>query len=191
MSESNTKSDNLHPLQRLIILHLAKSEPQTINQTTSEIAKSYKPTHTAFKSLEKKKLIGTAYSKPYRGQEYKCYWLTDIGMIMALMEGANSEKLLAQAKKVYPEDKNIHVFLEIAPSFHPEVVKMAYSSVKGKGKIGVAEVILLFLSQPAIAMDAEPANKVTAVLKKYPDEYRKLKTAVEEMINRLSQLIAE
>ena len=101
------------------------------------------------------------------------------------------QKLLQQTKSLYPEAKITHAFLEIVPSFHPKVVKMAYSSVKGKGKIGVAEVIMLHLSQPAIAMDTETAKKITAILKKYPDVYGKLRTAVQLMIDQLSQLITE
>jgi methyl-accepting chemotaxis protein len=47
------------------------------------------------------------------------------------------------------------------------------------------------LSQAAIPMDIETAKKLTATLKKYPDEYSKLKMAVQMMIDQLSQLITE
>ena len=191
MPKSKTKGSNLHPLQRLIILHLAKSEPQTINQTKEKISKSYKPTHTAFKSLKKKKLIGIAYSKPYRGREYQRYWLTDEGMMMALMEGASSDELLAQTKLLYPDAKPIHCFLEIVPFFDPELTKMAYSSVKGKGKFGFIEVATLFLSQAAIPTDFETVKKVKNVLKKYPDQYKILKLAIQTMIDQLNQLLRD
>ena len=68
---------------------------------------------------------------------------------------------------------------------------MAYSSVKGKRELGFFEVGTLFLSQAAIPMDIETAKKLTATLKKYPDEYSKLKTMVQLMIDQLSQLITE
>ena len=191
MTKPKTKSDDSQSVEKLIVLNLAENEPQTKNKTAKAISKYYKSTWDAFKSLEQKKLIKQAATTTYNKIEYPCYWLTDEGIMMALKEGANPDKLLKQTKILYPKAKITHAFLEIAPSFHPEVVKMACSSVKGKGKIGVAEVILLYLSHPAIAMNAEPAKKITAVLKKYPDEYSKLKTAVEEMINRLSQLITE
>lgn len=192
MSKPTIKGNTLPSLQKLIVLHLAETEPQTMNETAKAISKHYRPSHYSFKSLEKKKLVKkTRLKKYHRTQKYPRYWLTDKGIIMALLEGASPDKLLKQAKRLYPKAEAAHAFLEIAPSFHPEVVKMAYSSVMGKGKIGVAEVILLYLSQPAIALDAELAKKITAALKKYPDEYSKLKTAVEEMINRLNQLITE
>ena len=110
---------------------------------------------------------------------------------MALMEDANPNKLLKQAKTIYPENKNVHWFLEIAPLFDPQVIKMAHSSLKGKDKLEVREIITLYLSQPSVAMDFKTAKKLTAILKKYPDEYSVLKNAVKEMIDQLSQLIAE
>ena len=185
------KGDNLPSLQKLIVLHLARNKPQTMNETAKTISKHYKPTWIAFKSLERKQLIKKTAIKSHAGREYPSYWLTDEGIIMALMEGANPDKLLKQTKIVYPNAKTTHCFLETAPLINPEIVKMAYSSIKGKGNLGFREVATLFVSQAAIAMDIKAGKKLTAVLKKYPDEYRILKTAIQEMINRLSQLIAE
>ena len=144
-----------------------------------------------FQKLRKKKLIKKTSIKKHAGREYPSYWLTDEGIIMALMEDANPNKLLKQAKTIYPENKNVHWFLEIAPLFDPQVIKMAHSSLKGKDKLEVREIITLYLSQPSVAMDFKTAKKLTAILKKYPDEYSVLKNAVKEMIDQLSQLIAE
>jgi hypothetical protein len=183
---------NLPPLQKLIILHMAKTKPQTMNRIAKEISKEYKSTWTAFKSLERKKLIDAQGTKPNSKTEYKCYWLTGEGMIMALLENANSEKLLEQTKVLYPDNTVYHCFLEMMPFIHPEITRMAYSSVKGKGKLGFSELSKLCLAQAAsILIDAETAKNLTAILKKYPEEYSKLKTAVKSMIDQLSQLIAE
>lgn len=191
MSKLKTKSDNLPPLQKQIILHFAKNEPQTINQTVKAISKSYKPTWIAFNSLEEKKLIRKTDIKNYRGQQYPRYWLTDAGMVMALMEGASSEKLLKQTKVLFPDLEIVHCFLEIMPFIHPEVTKMAYTSVKRKEKIEFVELAMLCMSQASVAMDIETAKKLTTVLKKYPDEYNKFKIAVQLMIDQLSQLIID
>ena len=191
MSKSKTKSDNLHSLQKLIILHLAENEPQTINQTVKAISKSYKPTWIAFNSLEKKKLLAKFDVKNYRGRKYPRYWLTDEGMIMAMMEGASSKKLLEQTRTLYPEAKIIHCFLEMMPFIDPEVTKMAYSNVKGKGKLGFIEVASLFLSQAAVPMEIETAKQLTTVLKNYPEQYSILKEAIKTMIDQLSQLISD
>jgi hypothetical protein len=93
-------------------------------------------------------------------------------MIMALMEGA-------------------HCFLEIIPLFDPEIMRMAYGYVKGKGTIEFTEVAQVILSGAAAAMDIETGKKIAIILKKYPKYYAALKTVVQEMINQLSQLIVD
>ncbi len=191
MPKPNLRSDDSQSVEKLILLNLAESAPQTKRKTAKAISKYYKSTWDAFKSLEEKKLIKQAATMTYNGIEYPCYWLTDEGIMMALMEGANPKKLLIITQNLYPEAEITHAFLAMAPSFHPEVVKMACSSAKRKGKIGVAEVILMYLSQSAIAMDAENAKRIATTLKEYPDEYNKLKKAVQMMIDQLSQLIID
>jgi hypothetical protein len=191
MSKPTMKGNNLPSLQKLIVLHLAETEPQTMNETAKAISKHYKPTWTAFKSLEKKNLIKKTTTKVHRKQKYPRYWLTDEGIIIALMEGASPDKLLEQTKILYPNAKTTHCFLEMIPFIHPEVTRMAYSSIKEKGKLGFIKVATLFLSQTAIAMDDETAKKLITILKKYPDKYNILKTKIQEMINQLNQLITE
>ena len=51
---SKTKGNNLPSLQKMIVLYLSENEPQTMHETAQTISKCYKPTWTAFKSLEKK-----------------------------------------------------------------------------------------------------------------------------------------
>jgi hypothetical protein len=191
MSKTKMKSDNLPSLQRLIVLHLAETEPQTINQTVKALSKFYKATWIAFNSLEKKKLIRKTDVKEYRGREYDRFWLTDEGMIMALMEGVNADKLLEQTRIIFPDAEITHCFLEIMPLFDPEVVKMAYSNVKGKGTLGPIEVVTLILSGAAMPMEIETGKKIASILKKYPVQYALLKNAVELMIEQLKQLIID
>jgi predicted transcriptional regulator len=60
MSEKQGKSNNLHPLQKLVVLHLAKNGPHTINKTANSIKHEYKATHVAFEALEEKGVIKKA-----------------------------------------------------------------------------------------------------------------------------------
>jgi hypothetical protein len=46
-----------YPLQKKIVLHLAKSEPQTINETVTSIDGHYKSSWIAFNKLEEKQII--------------------------------------------------------------------------------------------------------------------------------------
>ena len=192
MLKPKTKNNNLPSLQKTIVLHLAETEPKTMNETAKAISKQYRPTWTAFKSLAKKNLITeTRLRKFYRRQKYPRYWLTDKGMVMALMESANPDKLLKQTKILYPNAENTHFFLEIAPLIHPEVMKIAYSSIRGRDKLGINEIIILYLSQPSIAIDDKTANDFIATLKKYPNQYTIFKNTAQKMINQLSKLITE
>lgn len=190
MSNHKTKSDSLPSLQKLIVLHLAKSESQTINETVTALSKSYKPTWIAFNSLENKGLIVKTDQKQYRGRKYDRYWLTDEGMITAIMEGCNTNKLLEQAKGVYPSAEIAHCFLEIMPVLDPEVKRIFFSSIKGKGKIGLLDLATLSLSQASIP-DVETVKRFTQTLKKYPNQYQQLRQAVLLMIEQLKQLIDE
>ena len=182
-------SSNLPSLQKLIILHLAESKPQTINETVKAISKSYKPSWIAFGSLEKKNLIKKTDVKVYRGRDYPLYWLTDEGMVMALLEGASSEKLFEQTKTLYPDSKITHCFLEIMPFIRPEVLKIGYSLVKENKTLGIGEVSTVLYSQSSNQMDVETVKNLADTLKKYPDEYNKFKTNIQATINQLNELI--
>ena len=191
MSKAKAKSDNLPPLQKLIVLYFAKNKPKTINETVKALGKSYKPTWIAFNSLEEKKLIVKTGTKDYRGQEYPRFWLTDEGMILALMDGADASKLLAETKILYPDAEVAHIFLEVIPLFDHEVLKMTYGYAKGKGKLEFAEVAQITLSGALSGMEIETGKRVANVLKKHPTHYAALKMVVQEMINTLNQLIEE
>jgi hypothetical protein len=192
MLKPKAKSSNLPSLQKMIVLHLAESEPKTMNETAKAISKQYRPSWTAFRSLTKKNLIRkTSLLKFHRRQKYPRYWLTDEGIVMALTEGANPDKLLKQYKILYPDAESTHCFLEIASLIHPEVMKIAYSSIRGKDKLGTNEIIMLYLSEPSIAMDDKTAYEFTAILKKYPNQYNAFKNTAQKMINQLSKLITE
>jgi hypothetical protein len=193
MPEPKSKSEKLK-LEKLIILNLARSQPQTKRKTSKAISKFYKSTWNAFDKLQEKKLINQAGAIIYNNVEYPTYWLTDEGIVRALMEGANPNVLLELTKALYPSNKTVHCFLEIVSLFDPNVLRIAYSSVNGKGTLGVRELIMLFLSQPSVAMNDETAKKLITALKNYPNERSTLKKALEEMIkqlNQLSQLISE
>ncbi len=191
MPKSQTKGNNLPSLQRAITLHLASGEPQTINETRASIKKSYKPTWVAFNSLENKNLISKINVKQYHGREYPRFWLTAEGIVMALMEGANFEILLEQAKTLYPDAKTLHCFLEIMPYTKPELLKLAYSIIKGKKEVGMSELATLTFSRSANQMSIEDERAFMATLEKYPEEYKEFKTKIQSAINQLSQLITE
>ena len=191
MSELNLKGSNLPPLQKLIVLHLAKSKPQTINETVTALSKSYKPTWLAFKSLEKKKLIRKTDVKNYRGREYPLFWLTDEGMIAAMLEGANQPFLLETTKTLFPDEKIVHCFLEVIQHMNPMMITLAGNVVKNKGTLDFVDFMKILVSDATFEIDVETMESIVSVLKKYPEEYEQAKMLIKMMIKQLNQLISE
>ncbi|NLE05044.1 MAG: hypothetical protein GX638_09625 [Crenarchaeota archaeon] len=191
MSTINLKSDNLPSLQKLIIIHLSKNSPQTINETVNALSKSYKPVWMAFNSLQKKKLIRKTQIKTYRNRDFSKYWLTDEGMILAMLEGANPEFLLQESKVLFPELKFVHCFLESVPKLEPFVLRVARSVVKDKGSLDFADVATIFMSQSTTQVSLESMKAFASTLKKYPNEYSQLKTIIQVVIAQLNQMISD
>jgi hypothetical protein len=181
----------LHKLQRMILLHLAENEPQTANETSIKIDKDYKPTSTAFKTLEKLNLITETKIKKYRNRKYSEFWLTDEGIVLAILEGANHEKMSKQAQKLHPDDKALHLFLDVAPYIDRQIIEMTYSSVKESGDLDFMDVMNVLFLQAPTEMDRENAKKLSVTLKKYPEEYKILKQAKKFIIKQLNQIIPD
>jgi hypothetical protein len=188
---SKTEANSLHRLQKMILLFLAENEPQTANETALKLDKDYKPTSTAFKSLQKKKLIAKTGIKDYRNRKYSKFWLTDQGIIMALLEGANHEKLSKQAINLHPDNKALPLFLEIAPYIDRQIIEMTYSSVRETGNFDFMDVMNLLFLQAPTETDIENAKKLSLVLKKYPGEYEVLKEAKKFIIKQLNHIIPD
>jgi hypothetical protein len=191
MTKPTSKSNRLPRLQRGIVLHLAKSKPQTINETATALSKSYKPAWVAFGSLEKKKLIRKAGMKEYRSRKFPAYWLTDEGIVTAMLEGANRTFLLKESKRLFPDAKILHCFLEVIQHMNPMMMQLAGNVIKNKGTMDFADLMTILISDTNYEIDAEIMKKIVAVLKKYPAEYEQAKILIQQMIEKLSQLISD
>ena len=195
MSKLKTKSNNLPSLQRTIVLHLAKGEPQTINGIDTEISensdrnKSYKSTHNALKSLEKKKLIRKADVMEYNNRKFDRFWLTDEGIINAMLEGTDEALLLENSKKIYPNAKILQCFLEIIQQMNPMILKLASNVIKNKGTMDFADLMAILISDANYESDEKTMKNIVTVLKKYPQEYEQAKILIQQMIEKLTQLI--
>ena len=65
-------------------------------------------------SLKEKGLIEETDVKRYRGREYSQFWLTERGVIEAVIEEVPSHMLFEKTKEIYPENYVLHCLLEIA-----------------------------------------------------------------------------
>ena len=196
MSIGFVKGDILPPLQKKIVLHLAKSEPQTINETVTALEGSYKSSWIAFNKLEEKQIITKTDTKSYRGREYPRFWLTPAGVLIALFEGINFEALLERTLKTYPDDKNIQILLELSPVFGTEVFKLAFLTILKKGKLEEDDLTMIVtaeLNSPEAQSDfgGRRPEDILAILKKHPIAYENTKQyarRAREKIDKLYEL---
>jgi len=192
MSKHKKQSSLLPPLQRLIVLHLAKNGPQTINETVKKIKHSYKPSWIAFNSLEDKGIVKKGKTKEYRGNEYPLYWLTEGGVIVALVEGASPIELLTKSKEVYPNNQNLQYALEMAPHLNPEIFRILLITVQSKGKLTTADLARMSLTQMETDNTLEEVRSALETMKKYPKEYERLKkqlSAMQENLDKLATIL--
>jgi len=147
MIKRNVESHILPLLQRDMILYLAKEGSHTKNAIASGVSRSYQPTWTAFKSLEKKSLIKETDVKTWRGREYQQFWLTDNGVLIALAEGADPDRLLELTRKIYPKNQRLACYLEVLSKMSLHIIKIAYSALESKGKLEPTDVINILLTE--------------------------------------------
>ena len=187
MIKRNAESHILPPLQRDIILYLAKEGSQTKNKIALGVSRSYKPTWTAFKSLKGKKLTKETDVKTYRGREYPQFWLTDNGVLIALAEGANPNRLLELTRQIYPKNQTLACYLEVLSKMSLHVIKIAYSALESKGKLEPTDVINILLNKTAKISD-QLQKEVIDIIKTYPKEYDVFKKRMNQIWESLDKL---
>lgn len=190
MSKQIAKGDNLPPLQKRILMHLVKEGPKTINETAMVLSESrnYKPSHKAFSSLKKQNVIREVAVKHYRGKDYSRFWLTEEGIIIALIEDVSPALLFEKIKEIYPENWALHYFLEIASKYSPDALRVAFSIIRSKGRLDPSDLILLALVEKQSAAPNKEYTGLTKIISQHPKERALLKAQIEQMIDVLKQL---
>ena len=193
MSKQEVKSNILPPLQKRIILHLAKNGAQTINETdkaVSGLKGHYKSSYTALKTLEEKKLVKQTEIKTYRTIEYPRYWLTQSGIFVALVEGADTQNLLAQTVKTYPDEKTLQGIVEISPLTGLEGLRIALSATQDKGKLDNSDMARMLLAGAQRDVSIQQFKVLIRILKKYPQDYERTKKRIGQVSTLLSKLMS-
>jgi hypothetical protein len=141
-------------------------------------------TWLSFKSLETVGLIKKIGQQASLGRERDCYWLTDTGVYLALIEGANPKTVLNRTKEVYPDYKLLHLIIEITPILGTAMHKIGYSSVSTKGKIDENDRNAMKAAQLTKEMSLEQIRQLVAITKKYPEQVGDMQAKLEEMIEK-------
>jgi hypothetical protein len=188
MSIKENKGKILPPLQKRIILQLAKNGARTINKTAEEIKKQYKSSWTAFNTLKRKGLIRKTDLKIYRNREFPRFWLTQGGIFVALVEGADAVNLLQRTLRSYPNDRTLQCCLELSPLLGLEGFKIALSAIQDKGKLDVSDIMKIVLAHAQKDVSVKQFRKLIGILKRYPKEYDRTKKHLSQTIKVLIKL---
>jgi len=183
-----SKKDLLPPLQKKIALHLAQTEPKTINETAEAMNGQYKSYWLAFNKLEKKQVIKKIDVKSYHGQEFDRFWLTSAGVLVALFEGISFELLLEKTSEIYPDDKNLQIILELAPLLGIEVFKLAFLTLLEKGKLERNDLMMLVIAEMQNDLDGVEPEDIISVLKKHPTAYENTKKYAKTALEKMKKL---
>jgi len=187
MSTPRIKRKNFPPLQRRIILHLAKNDPQTINETKKGLKGHYKSTWIAFNVLKQKGLIKKTNVKIYRNREYPRFWLTQGGIFVALVEGADADDLLQRTAKAYPNEKTLQCCLELSPLLGLEGFRIGLSAIQDKGKLDDSDMTKILYAHAQKDMSTQRLKGLIEILRKYPKEYE----GTKKRINQANKLLTE
>ena len=190
MLKHKGKGNNLPPLQKRIVLHLAKNGAQTINETVKGLKGHYKSSWVAFNALEKKKLIKKADVKTYRNREYPRYWLTQAGIFVALVERADVHSLLERTVKIYPDDKTLQCILEISPIVGLEGFQTALSAIQDKGKLDDSDTTRILFAFAQRHVSIQQFRELIRILKKYPKDYERTKKQISQFRALLDKLVS-
>jgi hypothetical protein len=183
-----TKSQFLPPLQKRILLCLAKSHPRTINETKGAIKGHYKSTWTAFNSLEEKGIITKIGTKEYRGNEYPRFWLTTAGVFIALIEGVNPKPLLSKTIDTYPENKVLQCIVEVSTILGTDMYEIAYSAILKKRNLEENDTSAMLATQLQKDLSLEQIKELITVMKKYPEQFGHFKEQTDQMLENLKKV---
>jgi len=179
------KGHSFPPLQKRIILHLAQSKPQTINETKKGISGHYKSSWIAFNALKKKGLIKHTTSRDWRGRQFPRFWLTDLGVLLAIHEGAKPEVLLKTTREIYPENKGLHFLIEAVPILGKHALDVLYLAVLNRGVINQTDLIAIFAAQLQNKLNPKQITQFIEVLKKYPEIHQQTRKNLRELSDLL------
>jgi hypothetical protein len=183
---------NLPPLQKRIILSLAKRGPQTKNEARTNVKSEYKNIGFSFKSLQKKGLIHVVDKKFYRRQEFQRFWLTGIGVAFALLHEADANAISKHVKSSYPEAQEIRLTLSLTNVLGKKSLALALRTLTSyplEEAIGKLSVIGLLEPRKYTSKNAETLiTEVNRILRDYPNYHKGYVTAWRK-IGDLSRIV--
>ena len=122
------------------------------------------------------------------GRERDCYWLTDSGVYLALIEGAKPKKVLDRTREVYPENKLLHLIIEMTAILGTSMHKIAYSAVATKSKLEQDDKTAMMSAQLQKGLSLEQIQELLAIMRKYPEQVGDMQAKIEEMMEKIKKV---
>jgi hypothetical protein len=179
MSKTESQYPILPPLQKRIVLCLAYKGSQTINQLAKNLKSQYKATYIAFQSLENKSIIKKVGQKEYRNRNYPLYWLTDEGLILALIHNAHPDILRENTEQLYGETEAYSLMFEISKVLPSEKLGELYTLFKTT-KNGKPEL-------KSILIQNSELETIFRIIMKYPSYRKLLEKAAKSFVKMLKE----
>jgi len=170
--------------QKQVILYLAKKGPCLIYDIASELSKDYGGTWRIVEKLEDLQIIAKIGTSKAGKNTYPTYWLTSRGIIHALEENANPDRILEIAKGIsYKQDcysKNITNQIEgigflcqASKLLGPQIIRAFGQAVlvemNKKGKIELANPYeIRTIAFPTVVKKGAEIFELYDYLKKHP-----------------------
>ena len=185
MSKIKTQGYNLGPVEKRVISTLAVNGPQTINATKNKMKDTrahYKSVNNAFHSLMKKEVIKPIDKIEYKNQNYDRFWLTQDGVILAIIHKVNLNMLKENYEKVYGKGETSDFIFDFAKGF-PE-------------KIGEAYSIFKITTKGALKLKSFPVSngemqKFIKIIFKYPTYRKAMKKAIGHASKAMEKMLKE
>ncbi len=182
MLKKEQKCDILPKLQKNIVLALAKFGPMNIRETNKKLKGEYTSTNRAFHELERKGIIQNVRTQQYRGREFQKFWLTDEGIVLALIHGANPDIVRSWAEQLYGENEAYGLISDLAKALPQERLSEIYALFKTT-KEGKPQL-------KAIPITNNEAETFFKIVMKYPSFQAPVKKALEAIEKMFKEVLS-
>ncbi len=177
MSKMSEDWYSLPPLQKRIVLSLAEKGPQTKNEVKENVKSAYKNILYSFKSLQDKGLIHVIGQKFYRRQKFDKFWLTGIGVALAILHDGNHKVISNHIEDTYPHAEEMHLILSLTKVLGKKSLELALYMILShplEEAISKLSVIALLEPKKYTSKNAETLiREVDNVLKAHPSYHKK------------------
>lgn len=101
---------------------------------------------------------------------------------------AEPQALLRKIVEIYPENKDLHLVAEIAPIVGKNALNVLRLAALNNEHIEQDDVDFLLARQMRNPLSPQVQEKFIQAMKKYPEQYQRLKDSVELVNKKVSEL---